>query len=81
MLLAGFSWLALTIPGLVADRQDALIRAARTAVQTGLGLLLAAMASTSLDLSLTLNVITPAVITGATVIHSAIQPAERPVAK
>lgn len=79
LLCAAFSWLALSVPGLVADRRDALIRAARTAIQTGLGLLLAALSSGELELSVVLNVVTPAIVTAATVIHSAIQPAERVV--
>lgn len=76
-LLALFSWLALTVPGVVADRADTIVRAVRTALQTGLGLLLATLASTEVELSVALNVVAPAIVTGATVIHAALQPAER----
>lgn len=77
LLLSLLSWLALTVPGVVADRADTIVRAARTFVQTGLGLLLAAMASGALDVSVSLNLLAPAVVAGATVVHAAVQPAER----
>ena len=73
----GVSAAVVIIPGIVADRQDTIVRAVRTALQTALGLLLVTLTSDALDMSLVTNVATPAVVTAATIIHAAIQPAEQ----
>lgn len=75
LAMALLSALALLVPGVVADREDVVVRAVRTFVQTALGLLLAAWSAETLAVSWALNLLAPAVVAGAAVVHSAIQPA------
>ena len=61
----------------VDDWADVGVRAARTAVQTALGLGLAMLVSDSIEYDPATHLLVPAIVAGATVVHGALQPAIR----